>query len=175
MRLSAREKFTVATGGLVLLGMAFWLGVWEPVQARLDLWQRRVDAKRAEYRQVKDLAARFARLRSRIERIESHLRRSRNFSILSYLENLAKRQGLQEHIVQMKPKGGGLTRYYRETAVEIKMEKVRLKDLVRYLFQVENSPELLRIKQLRIHPRFDDPNLLDVRFQVAAYELVEGR
>lgn len=170
MRLSGREKTILAAGGAFLGAVLFWIGVWEPVQARLDLLQRRVEAKQVEYRQVRELARRFATLRARIGGIEAHLKRSRDFSILSYLESLAKRQRLQDRIVQMKPKGGDTTRYYRESTVEIKMEKVRLAELVRYLFQVENSPELLRIKLLQIRPRFDDPDLLDVRFQVAAYE-----
>ncbi len=170
MRLSGREKTILAVGGAFLAVVLFWIGVWEPVQGRLDLLQRRVEAKQAEYRQVRELARRFATLRARIGGIEAHLKRSRDFSILSYLESLAKRQRLQDRIVQMKPKGGDTTRYYRESTVEIKMEKVRLAELVRYLFQVENSPELLRIKLLQIRPRFDDPDLLDVRFQVAAYE-----
>jgi len=54
------------------------------------------------------------------------------------------------------------------------MEKIRLPDLVRYLHQVENSPELLRVKQIQIRPRFDDADLLDVRFQVSAYEPLEA-
>lgn len=175
MRLSAREKAVVAVGGGFLGILAFWLGVWEPVQSHLALLDRRVEAKRAEYRKVEDLASRFSRLRGRIEGIEADLKRSRNFSTLSFLEGLAKSQRVQDKIVQMKPKGGEITRYYRENGVEVKMEKIRLPDLVQYLYQVENSPHLLRIKQLQIRPRFDDPDLLDVRFQVAAYEpLREG-
>lgn len=174
MRLAQREKLAVGLGGACLGVLAFWFGVWEPVQAHLALQQRRVEAKRAEYTEVRELAGRFERLRTRIDGIEQHLKRSRDFSILSYLESLGKRQQVQDRIVQMKPKPGESTRYYRENAVEIRMEKVRLPDLNRYLFQVESSPELLRVKQIQIRPRFDDPDLLDVRFQVSAYEPLEA-
>ncbi|MBE0617570.1 MAG: type II secretion system protein M [Proteobacteria bacterium] len=174
MRLAAREKMAVGVGGACLVAVAFWLGVWEPARAHLELQKRRVQAKQEEYREVQDLAGRFERLRSRIEEIESHLRRSRDFSILSYMESLAKRQRVQDRIVQMKPRPGESTKYYKENAVEIRMEKVRLPELVRYLYEVENSPELLRVKQIQVKPRFDDPDLLDVRFQVSAYEPLEA-
>ena len=174
MRLTQREKMAVGLGGACLAALAFWLGVWGPVQSHISLQQRRVEAKRAEYREVRELAERFERLSTRIEGIEAHLQRSRAFSILSYLESLAKRQQVQDRIVQMKPRPGESTRYYKENAVEIRMEKVRLPDLTRYLFQVENSPELLRVKQIQVRPRFDDPDLLDVRFQVSAYEPLEA-
>ncbi len=170
MRLSTREQAIVGVGSVFLAVLGFWLGVYEPTKAHLALLDRKVAAKRAEHKEIQDLALRFQRLREQIEGIESHLRRSRQFSILSYLEGLAKRQQVQNRIVQMKPRPGEITRYYRENAVEIKMEKVRLAELVRYLYQVETSPELLRVKQLQIRSRFDDPDLLDVRFQVSAYE-----
>lgn len=174
MRLSSREKLAVGAGGACLAAVAFWLGVWEPAQAHVDLQKRRVQAKREEYREVQDLAARHESLRTRIEGIEAHLKRSRDFSILSYLESLARRQQLQDRIVQMRPRPGETSRYYRENSVEIRMEKVRLPELVRYLFEVENSPELLRVKQIQVKPRFDDPDLLDVRFQVSSYEPLEA-
>lgn len=174
MRLSPREQLFVGGGAAAAVAVGFWLWVWAPVREHVDLLERRVEAKRAELRETRELAAHFERLRSRIEGIEAHLRRSRDFSILSYLEALAKRQQVQDRIVQMKPKTGESTRHYRENAVEIRMEKIRLPDLVRYLHQVESSPELLRVKQIQIRPRFDDPDLLDVRFQVAAYEPLEA-
>lgn len=170
MRLSTREKGIVAGGGVCLAAVGFWLAVWEPAQAHISLLERKVEAKRAELQTIHELADRFQKLHGQIDGIEADLRRSRNFSTLSFLEGLAKKQQIQEHIVQMKPKGEEVTRHYRENAVEVRVEKIRLSDLVQYLFQVENSPHLLRVKQLRIRPRFDNADLLDVRFQVAAYE-----
>lgn len=173
MRLSDREKLVVGIGGACLAVLAFWLGVWEPTRAHLELQTRRVQAKRGEYREVQELGRRFENLRTRIEGIEAHLRRSRDFSILSYLEGLARRLQVQDRIVQMRPRPGEVSRYYRENSVEIRMERVRLPELVRYLYEVENSPELLRIKQIQVRPRFDDSDLLDVRFQVSSYEPLE--
>ena len=174
MRLSSREQGNIAIAAALLLGVGFWLGVWEPLRDHLALLDRKVEAKHAEYLEIQELAGRFGRLKGSIEGIEAHLRRSREFSILSYLEGLAKREQVKDRIVQMKPKGGESTRFYRENTVEIKMEKVRLTELGAYLFKVENSPELLRVKQVQIRPRFDDPDLLDVRFQVSAYEPLEA-
>lgn len=174
MRLSAREKAIVGLGGAFLGILGCWLGVWEPVQRHLNLLDRKVKVKRTEYREIQKLAARFETLSGQIQEIEADLRRSKGFSIQSFMEGLAKRQQLQDRIVQMKPKGGEITRYYRENTVEIEMQKVRLSELVRYLYQVENSKETLRIKRLRIDPRFDDPDLLKVRFQVSAFEPVEA-
>ncbi|GAB4262337.1 MAG: hypothetical protein Kow0092_12630 [Deferrisomatales bacterium] len=174
MRLSTREKGIIAAAGVLIAVLAFWLGVWEPARAHLELLDRRVRAKQTEYRTIQELAARYRRLQGKIEAIEAELRRSRNFSLLSFLEGLARQRKVQDRIVQMKPKGGETTRYYKENGVEVRMEKVRLAELVEYLYYIEHSQHLLRVKQLRINPRFDDPDLLDVRFQVSAYEPLKG-
>jgi general secretion pathway protein M len=172
--LSAREKAIVAVGAGFVGVLGFWLGVWEPVKNHLDLLDRKLKVKQAEYREIRKLAVRFESLSRQIQGIEANLKRSKSFSIQPHLELLAKRQQLQDRIVQMKPKGGEITRYYREKTVEIEMQKVRLPELVRYLFQVEDSKETLRIKQLQIDPRFDDKDLLRVRFQVSVFEPVEA-
>jgi len=63
---------------------------------------------------------------------------------------------------------------YKEELVEVKMQGVALEQLVRYLHQVESSPQLLKIKRLDIRPRPDNRQILNVTFRVSAFTLKEG-
>ena len=54
------------------------------------------------------------------------------------------------------------------------MEKITLPLLLSYLQQIESARELMRIKELRIRPRYDNANFLDVRFQVSSYQIQEA-
>jgi hypothetical protein len=54
------------------------------------------------------------------------------------------------------------------------MQGVALEQLVRYLHQVESSPQLLKIKRLDIRPRPDNRQILNVTFRVSAFTLKEG-
>ena len=63
---------------------------------------------------------------------------------------------------------------YNEEQVEVKIDGVTLEQLVRYLHQVENSPQLLKIKKLDIKPRLDNRQILTATFRVAAFTLKEG-
>jgi general secretion pathway protein M len=173
LRLSTREMAAVVLAGAALLFTGLWLLLIEPASSHLKMLDRNLEYNRGRYSEIVRLSEQYADLKGRISTIERRLKRSEGFSILSYLEGLARRLDVKNRIVQMKPKQGQSTRFYKEGVVEIKMEKVPLQMLVRYLFQVENSPELLRIKELRIRPRFDNPDLLDARFQVSAYEIPE--
>ena len=74
----------------------------------------------------------------------------------------------------MKPTVSTPSEVYNEESVEIKMEGVTLEQLVRYLHQIENSPQLLKIKRLEIKPRFNNRQILTATFRVSAFTLKEG-
>ncbi|NTU59666.1 MAG: type II secretion system protein M, partial [Deltaproteobacteria bacterium] len=156
MRLSRRDATALGAGGALLVGLSFWLLVYEPVQNRIELLQRKVQAKQSEYRDVQDLVQRLGRLTSNAGQVEERLRRGQGFSVLTYLEKVAVDLDLRKRITQMRGKGGETTRHYRENAIEVKMEKISMAELVKYLYLVEHpkaddaSAALLRVKQLRV-------------------------
>lgn len=174
MKLERREKIVVGVGAAIASVIVLWIGVYEPLMNKLAEMDRRIDVQTKRYEEMLRISQGFKVSRESIEATEKRLKRPAGFSILSFLENLAVRTEVKDRIAQMKPKQGATTKFYRENLVEIKMEKVSLATLVKYLREIEAAPELLRVKELRIKPRFDNPNLVDGVFSVSAYELVEG-
>jgi general secretion pathway protein M len=171
MRLSSREIIAVAVSATLVVVTLFWTWVVDPMVNHLDQLDRQLLYKQDQQEKVIALSKEYSILKERIASTESRLKRSKNFSILSHLEGLARKMNVKKRIVQMKPKPGQNTRFYKESIVEISMEKVALPTLVRYLYNVENSPELLRVRELKIKPRFDNADLMDARFEISAYEL----
>jgi hypothetical protein len=47
---------------------------------------------------------------------------------------------------------------------------VTLAQVVKYLHEIENAPQLLSIKSLRLRTRRDQPEMLDVTFTVSSFE-----
>lgn len=180
MRVSARERAVLGLGGAAVAGLAFWLWVYGPVREHLDMLDRKAQAKQAEYAAVQELAQKYLALSASARQMEERLRRGRGFSILSYLEKVALDQNLRRKISQMRAKGGQTTTHYRENAIEVRLEGVRLSELVRFLYAVEhprtedNAPDLLRIRELRIRKAPESREFLDVTFQVSGYELLEA-
>jgi hypothetical protein len=179
MRLSRRDAISVGLGAVALLGFGFWLLVYEPVREHIDLLTRKVQAKQTEYRDVQDLVQRLNRLSLNAGQIEDRLRRGRGFSVLTYLEKVAVDLNLRRRITQMRGKGGDTARHFRENAIEVRMEKISLAELVRYLYLVEHPKSddegavLLRVKQLRVRPNPETKYVLDATFQVSGYEPIE--
>lgn len=171
MKLSLREKFIVFGGLALVLAAAFWAMVYDPVTAKVSLLDKKLDYERKRYAQLSSMSKKMTSLNAALKVAEKRVDRGDNFSILSHLEVLANSQGLKAHVVQMKPKAGQNTRHFKESVVEIKMEKVTLPQMTGYLHEVENGREPLRIKDLRIKPRFDNPDLLDANVDIASYQL----
>lgn len=174
MRLSTREIAVLVLGAVAVVFMGSWMWIVEPVGENLELLDRKLTYQMGRMEKMQRLTDSFNRLEKQITATEQRLKRGEGFSILSHLEGQAKQGRVERHIVQMKPLSGQSTRFYKENVVEIKMEKIPLEHLVRYLYKVENSPELLRVKELRIKPRFDNKSLMDARFKVSAYELMDS-
>lgn len=179
MRLSGRERFVVTVGGAIVACLLFWVIVWDPVHEHLSTLDRRIQAKKVELRQTQELAARYDKLRATDAQLQDRLRAARGFSTLSFLEKLALEQDIRNKITQMRARGAETSRYFRENPIEIKMEKVTLAELVNYLYALENPnqrdnvPAVIRVKQLRVHQRFENKSLLDVTVQVSTYESLE--
>lgn len=174
MRVTQRERTFLILGAVALALTAFYVGVFEPVATKLDQFDKRIALQSVRHRELLDLTKKYTNLKEAVGATERKLTRSRGFSIMSHLENLAVKTEVKDRVVQMKPKQGQTTRYYKENLVEIKMEKVTLTTLVKYLNQIETSPELLRIREMKVKPRFDNANMVDAVFTISAFEIIEA-
>jgi general secretion pathway protein M len=90
-----------------------------------------------------------------------------NFTLLTFLENLAIEAGIKEKITKMKPSSPEIEGGLKTTAVEIKLEKLDLEQLVSFLYKVEKNRQIaFKTKRLVVKTRFDNKQLLDATFQV---------
>lgn len=73
-------------------------------------------------------------------------------SILSELENLAKLSGLR--ITDIRPQSPKALRTHKEFLIEVKQEG-QIQAFLRFIYELENSGYLLRIKKLQLNPKTD--------------------
>ncbi|PLX43657.1 MAG: hypothetical protein C0609_07665 [Deltaproteobacteria bacterium] len=174
MRLSRREIMIITVGGVLLFVGIIWALIIDPVNSNLELLDKKIQYETERLSKVEDLSGRYIELVDRLAETEGKITADSNFSPLSHLETIASNFGIKNNITQMKPKPGENTRHYREAISEMKLDKIRLPMLVRFLHGVENpsgpNPALLRIKKLRIKPRFDDKELIDAQIEISSYQ-----
>ncbi|MBI4228192.1 MAG: hypothetical protein HY693_00575 [Deltaproteobacteria bacterium] len=59
---------------------------------------------------------------------------------------------------------------YDERSVDVEIRKVPLNTVVDLLYKVQIRPSLLKVSNLRMRTRFDNPDLIDVNFRISSFE-----
>jgi len=98
-------------------------------------------------------------------------RRTANFTLFSFLDQLAGDSGLKDHIAYMKPsttvnEDSGI----KISRVELKLQEITLKDLTSYLFKVETSENMLILKRLSITKTGKNSSMISAVLQVETFE-----
>ena len=172
--LQSRERLFIGGAGAALVLFLIFKLTIDPLfkySAELD---RQIVTARRQLAELRTMQQEYQRQKSVVDSINSQLKRQQNVAIFSRLEEFAGQTGIRNKILYMKPTVSTPSEVYNEESVEVKMEGVTLEQLVRYLHQIENSPQLLKIKRLEIKPRFDNRQILTATFRVSAFTLKEG-
>ena len=174
MKLGRREQLMIIAGGLaVALLLLYGLGL-SPALGRIHTLDRLVANKERELHQVKTLRETYVTQKRLMEDVSRSLaQRGPDFAIFSFLEELANKTGIKDNIKSMTPALTTPGELFRESSVEMRLEGIALQQLTRYLYDIEQAPQLLRVRRMHIKPRPATPELLDVTFQVSTFYLQE--
>lgn len=171
IRINPRERRTLIVGGCLVVALLIYVLVVSPYLKAMELMDRQIARKSEELKDVLALQQDFFRLKEKTKMLESMVRSTPGFSLLSFLENLATKNQIKNQIAYMKPVTTASSERYRESSVEMKIEDITLKQLVDYLYGIEQSRESIRIKRLNIVKK-KDTDLLDVTLQASTFELL---
>ena len=173
--LQTRERlFIGGAGAALVLFLIFKLAI-DPLFKHSSELDRQIVTARRQLAELRTMQQEYQRQKSVVDSINSQLKRQQNFAIVSRLEELARQTGIQPNkILSMRQAPSTPSEMYNEESIEVKMDGVTLEQLVRYLYQIENSPQLLKIKRLDIKPHLDNRQLLNTTFRVSAFTLKEG-
>ena len=176
MRLAFREKVVLGSGTVLGAMILAYTLIMTPYMEKMRVLDRRISQKAVELKDMSALSQEYIEIKERMEQLKGKARRSkRGFSLFSHLESLAGRTRIKGNIASMKPQSTPLGGDYKETSVEVKLENITTKQLVDYLFRIENSEAFVRIKRLHLKKRTDNPQYLNAAFLVSTYETSEGK
>ena len=97
-------------------------------------------------------------------------------ALISVAEKALVRNGIDRRSFSIKgtnPSGRGKG-INRERAVLVKINKVPVPRVLNVLYTFQKSKTLLKVSDLRIKTRFDNPNLTDVSFRLSTFSFSES-
>jgi len=173
-KLSNREKIIVIAGLTGAVAIILYGSVLSPIIDRYTSLERVIRQKESEYKDILQLKGEYTALQKEYRELEKAASRTREgFSPLTFMENVSVQARIKDKVVSMKPILTPMTGDFRESSIEVKIEKIVLEQIMRYLHIIESSEYPLRIKTLHLKSRFDDPGLMDASVTVSFYEKVK--
>ncbi len=135
----------------------------EVSQMRLELNEMR--AIKEEYRYSRDLLA----------KVSGSTKEERE-ALISVAEKALIRNGIDRRSFSIKgtnpsARGKGIK---RERAVLVRINKVPFPRVLNVLYAFQKSKTILKVSDLRIKTRFDNPNLTDVSFRLSTFSFSES-
>jgi general secretion pathway protein M len=167
MKLGKREKLSVSLGvGFITLFVIVQFILF-PLLDKRDAMKRGIEVKRSGLKEIRTLKTEYEAYRKGDEGIKSHLgRREKGFTLFSFLEQAAGRAGVKDHIKYMKPSDSPGDGPLKESTVEMKLDKINLKQLVEYLHLIESPEKVVSIKRISITDSKGAAGYLDAVMQV---------
>lgn len=167
--LSQRDRVALAIGAVaVFLALAFF-GVIQPYRGAMQRLETRISSRQQQLEQVRTLQTRYLQLQTQLSAAERRLGQGGNQSLVSQVEDMVHRYAAKDNLTAMRPQPATAQGNLREETVEVHLERMRLDQVVKLLYAIENAPAALKVRDLQIKTRFDDHSQVDAVLTVAAY------
>lgn len=173
-KLSQREKTILIMGLVAAIAIILYGSVLDPVLDRYTNLDRLIRQKESQHKDILRLKGEYLFLKKEYTELEKAASRTREgFSPLTFMESVGAQAKIKDRVVSMKPIINPIGEDYRESSVEVKIERVVLEQIMKYLHIIEGSTYPLKVKTLHMKSRFDDPGLMDALVTVSFYEKVK--
>ena len=169
--LSVRERSIVSAAAGLFALTVLYLGLVSPVLSSIERARARAEQEGHNLELVRQWRRQLEEVNSRLASVERRIASGPRENLRTTLDRLRTQAGISK-FESIDEKASKPSEEYRETQMEVVLKSITLAQLVKYLHEIESTPQLLSVKRLRIARRTDDPELLDVRFVVSSFESV---
>ncbi len=171
--MSPRERALVLLGGALLAVVAFSELVVMPLWRSHAALSRAVEQRQAELSQLVQLQGQYRALQQAAGRVRGAIgARHADFSLFAFVERQAEQAGARRQLGYIRPlaqrpeqQGEGEV----AVEVEVRLERIGLEPLVRFLTLVESKGDAVFIRRIVIEES-GGSGLLDASLQVATFE-----
>jgi general secretion pathway protein M len=171
-KLTKRERYSVyALSGAIFVFIVIQFIVFPSIDKRKQL-KRELQVKTNDLREMMTLKSDYSEIeksaRAASERFAS---REKGFTLFSFLDKLTGEAGIKEYVTYMKPSTTVQKNSpYKISQVEMKIQGLTLQQLTTYLYMVETSKNMVRVRRLSIVKAGKPEGFIDAVLQVETIE-----
>ena len=93
-----------------------------------------------------------------------------DFTLFSYLEKKATQANVRERIKYMNSSRGTQSASFEESLIDMKLDKITIKQLTDFLYFAESPADLVRIKKITINKMKESPEYLSAQLQISSFQ-----
>ena len=171
IKITPRDRIflIVGTAFVVVFGLLKFI-VFPLVDEREKL-RRGIASRDMALVEMRDLQVRYRQLHGKANLLTGQLAgREGNFSLFSFLEQMAAKTDMKKSIAYMKPSETANEGPFKEILVEMKLQAVSLQKLIDFLQLVESPEKIVALKRISIQENKKEKATLDVIMQVVSID-----
>jgi general secretion pathway protein M len=170
MQLAKREKYLISLAVIVITLALVTQLVIMPFVDKREQYNSNVSVKQKNLQEMINLRQEYLVLQQGSDILAQRLAgRSGSFTLFSFLEKAAGDAGVKENIKYMKPSASTGKGPFKESLVEMKLERITLGQMVGYLKLIESPDKLVSIKRISIQSNKKETQYLDAILQVLTF------
>jgi len=173
--LKQREKYLVAVSVFVIVFFIVIQFVVEPLLETRKQLTEVIGRKEQDLVAMKVMSKEYLSLKTRAGGVRGMLaKRPANFSLFSFLDQQATKTKVKGQVKYMKPSLIEVDDTLQESIVEIKLDKITLRQLVNFLKIIEPKKYVVVVKRLSIQENGKENGYLDAVLQVMTFVVKNG-
>nr|AGF93675.1 hypothetical protein FLSS-16_0016 [uncultured organism] len=165
---SSNRKWIYLAAAVLVAVLIYQWGLSPVLSYKKELVQRQEEAQE-RLQELKKLEKRYVQAQKSSDKSDSLDQKDPNFTLFSYLEEQASKNGIKDNIEFMRPSSENLSSGVTERQVELRIGNVSLDKLTEFLKQIEFAPETIFVKRLTIRSPEKNPGNLQVNSIIVTY------
>jgi type II secretory pathway component PulM len=168
--LDAKQRYIVGGGvAFVLIALLLEFAVFPMWDASAKM-KKTIASNSKKLDEMTKLDAEFDIQDAKISQIKRAIASRRaDFTLFSYLEKKAITAKVRGSIKQMNSIRGAQSASFEEMLIDLKLEKITIKQLTDFLYHVESPAEMIKIKRITINKMKESPEYISAQLLIASY------
>lgn len=171
--MTPRDRMLVAVMTTAIVLAVGWFVMGAMNKQTRGLKSQLASASQAQA-QVNALMGRYSEIAGEVTGLDTRLAAGEGFSPASWLEKIGNELAISENIKSIQERGVEEREYYRAQKVEVVVNDMDLRQLVKVLHKLQGAPQALRLTNLRVKTDSKSREKLDVRFELAVLKPLGG-
>ncbi len=168
---SKRDKRAVIISAITISVFIVFI-IFQFLSTGTERLTKKVDALNSDLEKIENLRKRLEESNRRISQLTSSYK-SGDEALISVVEDILVNEQIDRGSFSIKDSNTSAPPtedLYKEKSVDVEIRKVPLNKVVDLLYKVQVGRSLLKVSNLRIRTRFDNPDLIDVNFRISSFE-----